>query len=76
MIDTLKLSRRLINHGMNPQQAEDFADELNRSFKESVVTKSDLNIALTKLENKLIVWQFGISFGLFAAMCGILYLLK
>jgi hypothetical protein len=76
MLDTLRLAKRLNGHGMDPRQAEDIAEELNDWIKENVVTKSDLAIALSELENKLITWQFGISFGLFCAMTGILYLFK
>jgi hypothetical protein len=76
MLDTLKLVQRLISHGMDPQQAGDIAEELDKSFKESFVTKDDLKISLSELENKLIIWQFGTSFGLFCAMAGFFYILK
>jgi ABC-type thiamine transport system substrate-binding protein len=76
MFDTLRLAKRLNGHGMDPLQAEDIAEELNDWIKENVVTKADLAIGLSTLENKLIIWQFGIAFGLFCAMTGILYFFK
>lgn len=68
MIDTLKLTKRLTDAGMDRKQAEAVADELNAGFKESAVTKADLAAALAKTEAKLIGWQFGIALALFGAL--------
>jgi hypothetical protein len=72
MIDTLRLARRLTDAGMDRKAAEVLADELNEGFKESAVTKSGLDAALSKLKTELIVWQVGIGF----AVVGVLKYLK
>lgn len=49
MIDTLKLARRLTDKGMDREQAEALADELNEGLKELAVTKEVLDSALSRL---------------------------
>lgn len=68
MIDTLKLARRLTEKGMDRQQAEALADELNEGLKDAAVTKADLAVALHKLKAELITWQVGIALALFGAL--------
>lgn len=68
MIDTLQLVRRLTEKGMNREQAEAFADELNKGLKDAAVTKSDLNVAIARAKNELIFWQLGIGFALYGAL--------
>ena len=68
MIDTLKLARRLKDAGMPEQQADAVTEELNAGMRESAVTKADLNEAISKAKNELIIWQVGVGFALFAAL--------
>jgi hypothetical protein len=75
MIDTLKLSRRLADAGMDRKQAEAIADELNEGMRESAVTKGDLVAAkadimttIAKAKNEMLTWQIGIAFLLFGAL--------
>jgi hypothetical protein len=72
MIDTLKLANRLSSNGMDRKQAEAIAEELAAGMKESAVTKGDLNEAITKVKNELIIWQIGIAF----AIVGLVKLIK
>jgi hypothetical protein len=59
MIDTLKLSRRLQEAKMPQEQAEALAEGLHESLKESYVTNDKLDVALSKLETRLILWLVG-----------------
>jgi asparagine synthetase B (glutamine-hydrolysing) len=75
MIDTLKLSRRLADAGMDRKQAEAIADELNEGLREAAVTKADLTAAkadimttIAKAKNEMLTWQIGIAFVLFGAL--------
>lgn len=68
MIDTLKLSRRLTESGMDRKQAETLAEELKEGLDKSAVTKSELDAALSKQEIRLVLWQVGIAFALFGAL--------
>lgn len=68
MIDTLKLARSLTERGMDPRQAEAFADVLNEGLKNSAVTKADLGEGLAKLRTELVVWMLGFDLALFGAI--------
>ncbi|WP_244832362.1 CCDC90 family protein [Caballeronia sp. TF1N1] len=54
MIDTLKLSTRLQDSGMPPEQARALTEELSQGLKEQAVSKTDLELALAKLETGII----------------------
>jgi hypothetical protein len=68
MIDTLKLSKKLADAGMDRKQAEAIAEELKDGLDKSAVTKEQLDAALSKTETKLIGWQIGIAFALLGAI--------
>lgn len=53
MIDTLKLSKRLHDSGLTDAQAEAIADSLNDALSDSVVTKKDLELAVSSLRNQI-----------------------
>lgn len=53
MIDTLKLSKRLQGAAMPKEQAEALAEGLNEAIKEDLVTKQDLEAAVSRLESRI-----------------------
>jgi hypothetical protein len=59
MIDTLKLSKRLVAAHMPAEQAEALADGLAESLKESYVSREFLDARLAALETRLIGWVVG-----------------
>jgi hypothetical protein len=58
MIDTLKLAKGLQEAGMSREQAESVAEAL-RDAQTDYVTRADLNLALAKLEARLVWWIVG-----------------
>ena len=55
-INTLRFARRLKDAGMPQEQAEAMADALGEELVEHLVTKSDLDNALSGLEARL-TWR-------------------
>jgi hypothetical protein len=53
MIDTLKLSNRLTDAGMPPEQARAITEEISAGLKESAATRTDLELMEGRLTNKL-----------------------
>jgi len=74
--DTLKDSKRLIEAGYTPQQAEAAAevqkDALNEVFESTLATKADLK----ETEATLVKWIAGLMIGQTAALIALLKLLK
>ena len=59
MIDTLKLTNRLVAAHMPREQAEALADGLGESLKESYVTRDYLDARLSALRTELVIWIIG-----------------
>lgn len=53
MIDTLKLSKRLQEASMPQAQADAIAEGLNAAIKDELVTKRDLDAAVSRLEARI-----------------------
>ena len=62
MTDTLRLSKKLVDAGMDRKTAEVLAEELKEGPDKSAITKEQLESALSKTETKLFIWQIGIGF--------------
>lgn len=58
-MDTLAYSKRLRAAGVPENQAEAHAEALNDATAAHLVTKGDLNEALSALEIRLVKWIFG-----------------
>ena len=56
VIDTLRYARRLRDVGVAPEQAEAMAEALSGALVQDLVTKTDLNAAISALEARL-VWR-------------------
>ncbi|HDR9259596.1 TPA: hypothetical protein QDB21_005618 [Burkholderia vietnamiensis] len=62
-IDTHKAYRALIDAGLSDKQADAILKVVSDQG-DGNVTKSDLEVSLSKLETKLITWQIGIGFAI------------
>lgn len=75
MINTLKLSKRLREVGMEQAQADALADALNEELKESSVTKADLATAVADLKHHTVATCLSVCGALGVIQLGAIYLL-
>ena len=61
-INTLRYARRLKAAGVADDQAEEMADALGAELEENLVTKADLDAAVTKLEGTLLLLKWMVGF--------------
>ena len=69
-IDTLRYARKLKDAGVPADQAEAMADAIGSELVEQLVTKADLEIAVTRLEGSIRVlrWMMGFTLPLLVAI--------
>jgi carbamoylphosphate synthase small subunit len=75
MIDTLRLSKRLREAGMEQGVAEAMADALNEEMKESSVSKADLTQAVTELKHNTLQTCLAVCGTVGVAQIGVIYAL-
>jgi hypothetical protein len=70
MIDTLKLSKRLVAAHMPAEQAEALADGLAESLKESYVAREFLDACIASLKGEIdiVKWMLGFDLAMTVAV--------
>lgn len=75
MIDTLRLSKRLREAGMEQGVAEAMADALNEEMKESSASKADLREAVVELKHSMLQTCITVCGAVSVLQIGIIYAL-
>lgn len=68
--DTYRFSRRLVDAGMSEKQAEELVIAATEAA-ENLATKTDLNVALHRLENSLLIKIAGMLVAVVGMLAGL-----